>query len=99
MLKQRFSIGTTAATVVIVLVLLIALVTYIAWSVINRTVLDQFRASELQLVTSLSQQAEASLNSLNSNIATLALQQEIRSTSQLDVEEAINTIAFQEVFK
>ncbi len=99
MLKQRFSIGTTAATVVVVLVLLIALVTYIAWSVINRTVLDQFRASELQLVTSLSQQAEASLNNLNSNIATLTLQQEIRSTSRLDTDEAINMIAFEEVFK
>ncbi|MCL4880272.1 MAG: SpoIIE family protein phosphatase [Anaerolineae bacterium] len=97
--KLRFSIGTTAALVVVVLVLLIALVTAIAWSVINRTVVDQFRASELQLVTSLSQQAEASLNNLNSNIATLGLQQEIRSTSQLDVDEALNTLAFTEVFK
>lgn len=99
MLKRRFSIGTSAAAIVIVLVLLIALVTFIAWSVINQTVVDQFRASELQLVTSLSQQAEAELNTLNSNIATLALQAEIRSTSQIDVNAALETLAFDEVFK
>lgn len=99
MLKQRFSIGTSATAIVIVLVLLIALVTFIAWSVINRTVLDQFRTSELQLVTALSQQTEASLNNLNSNIATLALQEEIRSTSELAEEDALTNIALGEVLK
>jgi serine phosphatase RsbU (regulator of sigma subunit)/anti-sigma regulatory factor (Ser/Thr protein kinase) len=67
---------------------MIGIVTFIAWTVINRTVLEQFRTAELQLVTSLSQQVQASLNTLNGDIVTLGLQDEIRATSATREEQA-----------
>lgn len=78
---RRISISYVVAGGVIVLVALIAVVTFIAWNVINRTVLEQVRTAELQLVTSLAQQTQVSLANLGGDIGALATLEEIRATS------------------
>jgi serine phosphatase RsbU (regulator of sigma subunit)/anti-sigma regulatory factor (Ser/Thr protein kinase) len=80
---------------VVILIVLIGIVTYIAWNVINRTVQEQFQTAELQLVTSMSQQMQASLNNLEGDINSLAGQEEIRATSNLQRNDAIELLASQ----
>ena len=88
MIRRRLTTGNIVAAGAIVLILLIGIVTFIAWTVINRTVSDQFRSAELQLVTSLSQQMQASLTNLNGDIVTLGLREEIRATSETREDQA-----------
>ena len=88
MLRQRLTTGNIVAAGTIVLIAMVGIVTFFAWTVVNRTVLDQFRTAELQLVTSLSQQMQTSLSTLNGDIVTLGLREEIRATSQTREELA-----------
>ncbi|MFP4323509.1 MAG: SpoIIE family protein phosphatase [Anaerolineales bacterium] len=82
-----------AALAAITLIGLIGVTTFIAFDVISNTVSDQLRANDLQLVTSLSQQGQASLTSLESEVAGLALREEIRATSVTREEDALALLA------
>lgn len=89
MLKRFASTGAILFFSILVLIALIGLVTFIAWRVINRTVLEQSRTAELQLVTSLSQQTQANMNNLEAQINNLAVQDDIRATSSTRFDEAL----------
>lgn len=91
-LRRFLSTGFLIIFSTLLLVGLIALVTYFAWRVINRTVQDQIQTAELQLVTSLSQQTQASLTNLEGDITSLAFQESIRATSPTYYEDAIALI-------
>jgi len=92
MTERRIPIGLLVAVGVVVLVGLIAITTYIAWRVINRTVVEQSQTSELQLVTSLSQQTQVSIGSLTSIITGLAVQEDIRASSATREEQALQSL-------
>lgn len=92
MLRRFRSTGFLIIVSTLLLIALIALVTFFAWSIINRTVQDQIQTAELQLVTSLSQQTQASLTNLEGDITSLAFQESIRATSPTFYEEALALI-------
>ncbi|HLA42152.1 MAG TPA: SpoIIE family protein phosphatase [Aggregatilineales bacterium] len=85
---NRISFSWLVISGVLILVLLIGSAAFASWNVINRTVLEQFRASELQLITSLSQQTQVSLANLGGNISSMAVKDEIRATSATRREQA-----------
>ncbi len=89
MTRQRLTTILLISGAVITLVVLIAVVTLIAFNVISDTVAEQFRANELQLVTSLSQQGQAALSNLESDMSSLALREEIRATSTTREDDAL----------
>jgi phosphoserine phosphatase RsbU/P len=93
MFRQRLTTGFAIGAGVVVLILLIGLITYVAITVISQTIQEQFRTAELQLVTSLSQQTQASLNNLGAGISELAIREEIRATSPTRQQEAVEILA------
>ncbi|MBN2303796.1 MAG: PP2C family protein-serine/threonine phosphatase [Anaerolineae bacterium] len=74
---------------VLVLVALIGIVTLLASWLVNNTVDEQFRSQELQLVTSLSQHAEATFNLLVADITSLSLQPAIKSATARDQADGL----------
>lgn len=72
----------------IVLILMIGVITLVAWQVINRSVEDQFRASESQLATSLAQQTQASFNALASDLIALSSQPDILASGNTNAAQA-----------
>lgn len=91
--RQRLGTGFVVGVGVLVLVAMIALVTYVALRIISQTVQEQFESTELQLATALSQQTQASLNNLGAGINDLAIREEIRATSPTRQESAIALLA------
>jgi serine phosphatase RsbU (regulator of sigma subunit) len=55
------------------------MVTLLASQLVNRTVVDQFRSQELQLVSSLAQQTESYFTSLGADLNSLALEPTIKT--------------------
>jgi|GEM_PF-626553 len=86
---RRISTGALVIGGVIGLIALIAVITYIAWTVINRTVLEQIQTADAQLVTSLTQQTQSQLNSLNGNASALSIQEDVRAIAQQNRERAL----------
>ena len=80
-MRKYFSTTNVTAVTVLILVVLIGFVTRLAWNTINDTTLEQARSSQLQLVTALSQQTQANLNSLEGSIDALSGREEIQATS------------------
>ncbi|NJL92316.1 MAG: SpoIIE family protein phosphatase [Anaerolineae bacterium] len=90
MQRQRLTI----LSVVITLVLMFGVIalTRLAAATIEDTALERFQTSQLQLVTSLSQQTQVTLTSLEGDLSSLASREDIRAVSvtrQADAREAL----------
>lgn len=92
MFRRLFSTTGITLIAVLTLVILIGLGTYSAMNVVNASALEEFRTSQLQLVTSLSQQVQATINSLEGDIASLSVRSEIQSTSTTRQDSAITVL-------
>ena len=78
---RRVPINLIILVVISLIVSLIGLVTYFSYDLVSDTVYEQFRSQELQLVTSLAQQSQSTLNVLTADLTTLSLQPGIKSAA------------------
>ncbi len=78
-MPKNISTNFLAFVAVAAMILLIGMVALLATSLVNRTVLDQFRSQELQLVSSLSQQTETYFLGLNADVNSLSLEPDIKT--------------------
>lgn len=91
-LERRFPVFIAAGLGVLLIVALIGVVTLFASGVIGRTVLDQFKVQQLQIGTSVAQQAEAYFNGLSFEIISLASSPEIQGIGTSQTPQAIAAI-------
>lgn len=90
---KRVPLSVFAAVGVILLIALIGLVTLFAFSVIGRTVLEQFQVQQLQISTSIAQQTEAYFVQFSNEAFRLTQEDTVRAVAESRIQLALDSIA------